>query len=883
MTIAQYEAFLSNAPKAQMLAFHGNGEPTLHPDLPLMIRLAKRSGKFNLVSLKTNGTVLQSHDFIKLKEHGLDHITLSIDRFDPDIIQTIRPMADDKKLIDIIGNIVSLYPRATALVTANKHNLHEISNIIRTTFEHGLNIVEVTLLKSLNSAQSGWTLSHEDKRLLFDQLTSISKQFPGRSLFGAPALAKQPISCKRPYLTCTVDVDGSILPCQFMPDNNPFGGISLLRQLEAQLNSLTARSEWLSRFQDRAPYACIDCPYTNQPLSTQRTDLSAVVDETGPILATEQPTPASGPDANRLQMQAIEALRGAEDASTILSKMESVLEARFEDDVLPGAIASAISNSGRIAIYVDCLATLVGNAIKSRKSSLLDNCIRILELIDRPPNNLILLSNLLRIEGRQDLSKRLLAIPSSAGARDIAISLSKAMASLAIVHDSDLDIKMRRQEYTDLLLDTSHLVRTSLPEDLARASEVVGVAKPFFLAYQGMNDRYLQAVYGDIVTRLVAAAHPGFQRTLPARGDAKIRVAFVSFYFFTHSVIKMCMSWIEKLDRSRFEIAVFHLGSNQDDMTARVREAADQFVQGPKSIPDWIGSIEAADPHIIVYLEIGMDQTTLHLAAMRLAPVQCSTWGHPQTSGLASIDYFLSSDPMEPEDGQDYYTETLIRLPHLSVSYSQLPADRGDITRASYGLDGSSYVYICCQSIFKYLPRHDDVFPEIARRVKSAKFLFIADPSKPYTHTFKSRLDAAFRRFGLEPDRFILFVKPIPYEKFPSFLRIGDLFLDSIGWSGCNTTLEAIACDLPVVTLPMGAMRGRHTDAILKIMGLQHYCARDRKQYVDLAVKLSDHSYRATAVAEIQLNKHKLFDDLSPIRALEQFFVTALDRYYDGT
>ena len=60
-----------------------------------------------------------------------------------------------------------------------------------------------------------------------------------------------------------------------------------------------------------------------------------------------------------------------------------------------------------------------------------------------------------------------------------------------------------------------------------------------------------------------------------------------------------------------------------------------------------------------------MDATTAKLAALRLAPVQAASWGHPETSGLPTIDYYLSAQALEPADAQENYTEKLVALPNL--------------------------------------------------------------------------------------------------------------------------------------------------------------------------------------------------------------------------
>ncbi len=62
------------------------------------------------------------------------------------------------------------------------------------------------------------------------------------------------------------------------------------------------------------------------------------------------------------------------------------------------------------------------------------------------------------------------------------------------------------------------------------------------------------------------------------------------------------------------------------------------------------------------------------LAAQRLAPVQCVAWGHPQTTGMPTMDHFLSSELMEPQDAAANYTEQLACLPNLGLYY--VPDDR---------------------------------------------------------------------------------------------------------------------------------------------------------------------------------------------------------------
>jgi predicted O-linked N-acetylglucosamine transferase (SPINDLY family) len=192
------------------------------------------------------------------------------------------------------------------------------------------------------------------------------------------------------------------------------------------------------------------------------------------------------------------------------------------------------------------------------------------------------------------------------------------------------------------------------------------------------------------------------------------------------------------------------------------------------------------------------------------------------------------------------------------------------------GLAPDDVVYVCCQSLFKYLPRWDGVFPAIAARVPAARFLFIRDSREGVTAAFRARLSAVFAAAGLDPDRHLVFAEPVPQEDFASLLRAGDLYLDSIGWSGGNTTLEAVACDLPVVTWPTELMRARHTLAILTHMGLDELIAATPEHYVDLAVGLADPARRAAVRSEVAARKARLYHDPAPIRALEAFLDAAV-------
>jgi predicted O-linked N-acetylglucosamine transferase (SPINDLY family) len=365
----------------------------------------------------------------------------------------------------------------------------------------------------------------------------------------------------------------------------------------------------------------------------------------------------------------------------------------------------------------------------------------------------------------------------------------------------------------------------------------------------------------------------------PPAGEP-IRLGIVSAFFRQHSNWKIPISgWLDGLDRKRFRLFAYHTGPERDAQTDVAAARCERFVQGPLPLAGWRDAILHDAPHVLLYPEIGMDKVTAQLAAQRLAPVQCVSWGHPVTSGFPTIDYFLSSDRMEPAGAEAHYTERLVRLPNLSICYE--PADDVPpvpLDRAQLGLRAGAIVFWCCQSLPKYLPQFDEVFARIAAAVGDCQFTFIEFGGGPrITDLFRARLDRAFARLGLSAADHCVLLPRLAPDRFVAAIGQCDILLDSIGWSGCNSTLESLAHDLPIVTLAGAFMRGRHTAAILEMMGVAETIARSLDDYVAIAIRLGrDETARAAVRATIAANKQRVYGDRTCIAALEDFLERAV-------
>jgi protein O-GlcNAc transferase len=486
---------------------------------------------------------------------------------------------------------------------------------------------------------------------------------------------------------------------------------------------------------------------------------------------------------------------------------------------------------------------------------------------------------LLATDGRPDeaiasQARALAADPAFGAAR-----LAACMAHLPILYRSETEVAERRARYEAAL----GALASAEPDPCAERSlaDAIGTAQPFFLPYQGEDDRTLQSTYGRLVCGVLARTCPPAPIAPRAMAHERIRVGIVSGYFCDHTIWKLFLEgWLGQLDRNRFELFGFHTGHKSDAMTALAARSCDRFVRDLRTPVALRDAVSAAAPHVLLYPEIGMDPLSAQLAGQRLAAVQCVTWGHPETTGMPTIDCFLSSAMMEPRQGAERYTERLVELPNLGLYYVPEPRAPVSLVRTDLGLPDDLPVYWSGQALYKYLPQYDAVFPRIAARVGACRFVFIAfAKSRTVTAAFRERLAGAFTKFGLDAEQRCVFLDPMPQERFVAAAGLADVVLDTIGWSGGKSTLDLLAVDPAIVTLPGAFMRGRHTAAILQRIGMGDTVAASLDDYVERAAALGrDAALRTEIRARVAGGKAAAFRDLEYIHALEEFLAGALTR-----
>ena len=411
-------------------------------------------------------------------------------------------------------------------------------------------------------------------------------------------------------------------------------------------------------------------------------------------------------------------------------------------------------------------------------------------------------------------------------------------------------------------------------ERLENGYKAVGSAQPFYLAYQEEDNRELLSKYGALCHRLMSH----WQRkeghfAKPKPFNKPITIGIVSHHIHEHSVWDaITRGWIEHINRDRFELVFFYTGVINDQETEFAKSIAKDFIALGDDLNSWVKAIIAAQIDVLIYPEIGMDPISTKLASLRLAPVQVASWGHPDTTGLPTIDYYLSADLLEPNNSEKYYVEKLIKLPNLGSYHKPSSVIPNSINLEQFDIKVDGPLLICPGTPFKYQPQYDHTYVDIAKRLERCQFIFFIYQHKTVTHLLQERLATHFLKSGLNSKDYCVFIPWQPKSSFFGLMNRADIYLDTIGFSGFNTACQAIECGLPIVTREGRFMRGRLASGVLKKIGLHELIAQDEDDFVNLVVKIAkNHEYNRLIRNKINQNRNFLYGDLKPIRELEKF------------
>ena len=382
----------------------------------------------------------------------------------------------------------------------------------------------------------------------------------------------------------------------------------------------------------------------------------------------------------------------------------------------------------------------------------------------------------------------------------------------------------------------------------------------------------------------------------------KIRVCFISDSFTTDtSVLRDRISIIGKLDRTKYEVyfASFYRFEEINGLIAKVfmNKIKNNYIALGTTLTSARLTLEKLELDFIVYPDIGMKLLPTLLAYSRIAPIQITTWGHSETSGIDTIDYFISSEyfagSLSHEDIQKQYSEKVILFkslgtfyisPHkLFVENNTSYTDTNKIqkkfkTREELGFTQKDHLYVCLQTFYKLNPEFETCLARILELDPNG--IILLSNTFPYC---KSHLERMKNIIGLEKLKRVKWYGSLEKDEFLNIVSISDVCLDPFPFGGCNTSYDAFDYNIPVITYPSEFLHGQFTNGLYKKMGpeMMECCVTSPEHYAQLAATIGiNEKLRHKINRNIEMKKHLIFQEQESIEEWNYFLEKSKAKTY---
>ena len=407
------------------------------------------------------------------------------------------------------------------------------------------------------------------------------------------------------------------------------------------------------------------------------------------------------------------------------------------------------------------------------------------------------------------------------------------------------------------------LVAEGIRDDgAAEASGYTG----FYLAFHGKNDRRIQRKIADLFVSMSPSLQfraPHCEGSLQARADGPIRVGFYSRHIYSHS-ITFCFGQVmlQLAQMGKFDVVLISdMPFREEVIFEKYRDFPGRKVQVPGNLSAARRVIAALELDALVYLDIGMDSFSYFLAFSRLAHIQCVMAGHPTTTGIRTIDYFLSAERIEPANADDHYTEKLIRLKHGGVLLTRPTIPQFSKSREALGLPLKGNIYLCPVMLQKIHPDFDRAIAKILSRDDTGTVVFFEGfGSSSWAKLLKQRFERTIP--ALLRKRILFHPWVSDKDDFLRVIKLSSVVLDPFHFGIGTTGLHVVAVGSPLITLPGEFLRGRCAVAYCKQLDIPECVANDEDDYVAKAVSIAtDESLRSRISEKIQANSSLVFDE----------------------
>ncbi len=337
-------------------------------------------------------------------------------------------------------------------------------------------------------------------------------------------------------------------------------------------------------------------------------------------------------------------------------------------------------------------------------------------------------------------------------------------------------------------------------------------------------------------SKVMAHAKPYTRWHYPTGSNPQpLRVGLVSGDFRTHPVGFFLEGILSHLPPTQIELVAFPTQPQEDELTARIkpRFSAWKSIAG-LSDTSAAQKIHAEGIHILIDLAGHTSHNRLPVFAWKPAPVQVSWLGYLASTGLPGMDFLLADRVSVPESHREHFSEDIWYLPD-TVNCLTPPATSARLAITPPPALHNGYItFGCFQNLTKINDEVLALWAQIFHALPQARLRFHSKQMS--SQNAREQLQLRLGCFGISPERVDIEGVIPSREGFLATYAEVDIILDSFPYPGITTTCEALWMGVPTLTLAGETMLARQGASLLTCAGLEEWVARNKEEYVTLAL-----------------------------------------------
>ena len=314
-----------------------------------------------------------------------------------------------------------------------------------------------------------------------------------------------------------------------------------------------------------------------------------------------------------------------------------------------------------------------------------------------------------------------------------------------------------------------------------------------------------------------------------------LKIGYIAHTLRRHSVGWLSRWLIHHHKREQFQIYLYLINQVEDDITQIwFREKVNStynFSDSPETIA---GQIQQDKIDILVDLDSLTQAVTCQVLCLKPAPVQV-TWLGFDASSLPSIDYFIADPYVLPDDAQDYYQETLWRLPQTYLAVDGFEVAVPTLRREDLGISSDAIIYLTVQAAEK---RHPDTIRLQMQILQAVPNSYLLIKGRGNQEGIQQLFKTIAEEYEIKSDRLSFLSRSPSEEIHRANLMIADVILDTYPYNGATTTLEALWMGIPLVTKVGKQFAARNSYTFMVNVGVTEGIAETDEDYIKWGIRL---------------------------------------------